>query len=123
MLFKRLTSEMTLSDLERLISILGGRRALRGLKRRLAPGEASTILEADLSSTLLRQLALLMPPDSSNATGEGNPTSSAAVEGTTSVTSVQESAVPDAAAEVATPSKTLDIFTFKEEQPTKDLSF
>jgi hypothetical protein len=55
-LYKRLTSELTLADLERLVSIVGGARALRGLKRKLKAGEVGGVQEADISNTFLSQL-------------------------------------------------------------------
>ena len=56
-LYKRLTTELTVSDLERLVSMLGGARAARGLRRKGRRKGAPALDESDLTKAVLEELA------------------------------------------------------------------
>jgi hypothetical protein len=75
-LHRRLTSELTSSDLERLISIIGGARALRGLRRKQKAGKATAILETDISNVFLQELAIQAGSGGSDASSSGDEGSS-----------------------------------------------
>jgi len=108
-LFKRLTTELTLSDLERLVSIMGGARAARGLRRKLRSGDVTHVLESDLSNSFLGQLAAAADgPRSTSGSGGGSDDSSPAQEGgapeASSGSSIEEGSL---VADGATPTATL----------------
>ena len=116
-LFKRLTTELTLGDLERLVSIMGGARAVRGLRRKLKSGEVTHLLESDLSNSFLGQLAAAA--DGSGSAGDssgGSEDSSPAQQGegpeASSGANVEESSL---IADGATPTATLTTALVKAE--------
>ena len=110
-LYKRLTTELTLADLERLVSIIGGTRALRGLKRKRKAGELGVVQEADVSNTFLSQLETAARGGESGADSGGgsedSEVSTGAAQGIESETVV--------VAEGATPTATLTTAIVKEE--------
>jgi hypothetical protein len=117
LLYKRLTTELTLSDLERLISIIGGARAVKGLRRKHKAGEISQISESDISNSFLSQLAAAAnSPASSGDSSSGSDDASSAQE-VASPDSSPESDVEQATlvADGATPTATLTTVLVKEE--------
>lgn len=56
-LYKRLTTELTVSDLERLISMLGGARAARRFRRKGRKGTTEVVDESDLTNAVLEDFA------------------------------------------------------------------
>lgn len=114
-LYKRLTTELTLADLERLVSIVGGTRALRGLKRKQKAGELGLVQEADVSNTFLSQLETAASGGESGAdSGGGSDDSGAESEVSTGAAEGIESKTA-LVAEGATPTATLTTAIVKEE--------
>lgn len=119
MLYRRLTSELTSSDLERLISIIGGARSLRGLKRKQRAGQATSILEADISNVFLQELAAHAGTgsgDFSSAGDEGSGGAAGEVAHGESTAPAQDTET-QLVAEGATPTTTLTTVITKEESP------
>jgi hypothetical protein len=116
MLFKRLTTELTLADLERLVSMLGGNRAVRGLRKKHKAGEVTQVFESDISNSFLSQLASAAygPAAGGDAGGsdESSPaTGGAGVESGTEASTEETTLVADG----AVPTATLSTFIMKEE--------
>jgi hypothetical protein len=116
MLYKRLTTELTLADLERLVSMLGGNRAVRGLRKKHKAGEVTQVLESDISNSFLSQLASAAygPAAGGDAGGsdESSPVSGGAgVESGTEASTEETTLVADG----AVPTATLSTFIMKEE--------
>ena len=116
-LYKRLTTELTLGDLERLISIVGGARAVRGLKRKLKSGELGAVQEADVSNTFVSQLEAAASQGGSGAdSGGGSEDGGADSEVSTGAGEEIESETV-VVAEGATPNATLTTAIVKTESP------
>jgi hypothetical protein len=79
-LYKRLTTELTVSDLERLVSMLGGARAARGLRRKGRRKGTPALEESDLTNAVLEELAGGLGGQGVSGSGESG-TGSAAAEG------------------------------------------
>ena len=118
LIYKRLTTELTPSDLERLVSILGGARALRGLKRRQKSGNISSVVEADVSGGFMRELSAAAGAAGKVSSSSGESESGGAGgAGADQGEAVEESANQESTlvADGATPSATLTTFIMKEE--------
>jgi hypothetical protein len=116
-LYKRLTTELTLGDLERLISIVGGARAVRGLKRKKKSGELGAVQEADVSNTFVSQLEAAASQGGSGAeSGGGSEEGGADSEFSTGAGEEIESETV-VVAEGATPNATLTTAIVKTESP------
>jgi hypothetical protein len=101
--------------LERLVSIVGGTRALRGLKRKQKAGELGVVQEADVSNTFLSQLETAASGGESGAdSGGGSDDSGAESEVSTGAAEGIESKTA-LVAEGATPTATLTTAIVKEE--------
>jgi hypothetical protein len=117
LLYRRLTTELTLSDLERLVSILGGNRAVRGLRRKHKAGEVTNVVESDISNSMLGQFAAAADGPSSSSDSGGGSDESPSQDGGTEVaesTKVQDGMLT---ADGATPTATLTTALMKEETP------
>lgn len=116
MLYKRVMSEMTLADLERLVSILGGNRAVKGLRKKLKAGEVTQVFEADISNSFLSQLASAASGAAAGGDAGGSDEPSASTEGAgaeaSTETSTEEATL---VADGAVPTATLSTFIMKEE--------
>jgi hypothetical protein len=117
LLYKRLTTEFTLADLERLISILGGNRALRGLRRKHKAGELSRVEEEDISNSFMSALATAADrmggaSDSGGGSDDANPSSEAGVSESTEETTASETFL---VADGTTPTATLTTVLVKED--------
>lgn len=117
LLYKRLTTEFTLADLERLISILGGNRALRGLRRKHKAGELSRVEEGDISNSFMSALATAADrmggaSDSGGGSDDANPSSEAGVSESTEETTASETFL---VADGTTPTTTLTTVLVKED--------
>ena len=116
MLYKRVMSELTLSDLERLVSILGGNRAVKGLRKKLKAGEVTQVFESDISNSFLSQLASAStgPSGVSDSGGADEPSASpegGGAEASTEASTEEATLVADG----AVPTATLSTFIMKEE--------
>ena len=116
MLYKRVMSELTLSDLERLVSILGGNRAVKGLRKKLKAGEVTQVVESDISNSFLSQLASAStgPSGASDSGGADEPSASpegGGAEASTEASTEEATLVADG----AVPTATLSTFIMKEE--------
>jgi hypothetical protein len=122
MLYKRLVSELTLADLERLVSMLGGNRAVRGLRKKHQAGEVPLILETDISNSFLSQLAAAADGTSAGADSSGSDESSPSADEATIQASTEEAAEETSlVAEGAVPTATLSTVIIKEESPSSGL--
>ena len=115
MLYKRVMSEMTLADLERLVSILGGNRAVKGLRKKLKAGEVTQVFEADISNSFLSQLASAASGASAGGNGGGSDEPSASTEGAGAEASTETTEEATLVADGAVPTATLSTFIMKEE--------
>ncbi len=115
MLYKRVISEMTLADLERLVSILGGNRAVKGLRKKLKAGEVTQVFEADISNSFLSQLASAASGASAGGNGGGSDEPSASTEGAGAEASTETTEEATLVADGAVPTATLSTFIMKEE--------
>ena len=116
MLYKRVMSELTLSDLERLVSILGGNRAVKGLRKKHKAGEVTEVFESDISNSFLSQLASAStgPSGVSDSGGADEPSASpegGGAEASTEASTEEATLVADG----AVPTATLSTFIMKEE--------
>jgi hypothetical protein len=116
MIYKRVMTELTLADLERLVSILGGARAVKGLRKKHKAGEVTQVFESDISNSFLSQLASA----SGGALAGGD--SGGSSEPVSSPEGAGAEASPEASTEEATlvadgavPTATLSTFIMKEE--------
>jgi hypothetical protein len=116
MLYKRVMTELTLADLERLVSILGGARAVKGLRKKHKAGEVTQVFESDISNSFLSQLASASGAGLAGGDSGGSSEPVSSPEGAAAETS------PDASTEEATlvadgavPTATLSTFIMKEE--------
>ncbi len=116
MLYKRVMTELTLSDLERIVSMLGGNRAVKGLRKKRKAGEVTQVFEADISNSFLSQLASAANGSSGvgGSGGSDEPAASpdgAGTEASTEASTEEATLVADG----ATPTATLSTFIMKEE--------
>ncbi len=116
MLYKRVMSEMTLADLERLVSILGGNRAVKGLRKKLKAGQVTQVFESDISNSFLSQLASAAGGAAAGGDAGGSDEPSASAEGAAAEAS-PEASTEDATlvADGAVPTATLSTFIMKQE--------
>jgi hypothetical protein len=116
MIYKRVMTEMTLADLERLVSILGGNRAVKGLRKKLKGGEVTQVFESDISNSFLSQLASAASGGTTGGDAGGTEEPSASTEGAgaeaSTETSTEEATL---VADGAVPTATLSTFIMKEE--------
>ena len=116
MIYRRVMTEMTLADLERLVSILGGNRAVKGLRKKLKGGEVTQVFESDISNSFLSQLASAASGVSAGGDAGGSEEPSASTEGAgaeaSTETSTEEATL---VADGAVPTATLSTFIMKEE--------
>jgi hypothetical protein len=117
LLYRRLTTELTLSDLERLVSILGGNRAVRGLRRKHKAGEVTNVVESDISNSMLGQFAAAADGPSSSSDSGGGSDESPSQDGGTEVAESTEVQDGMLTADGATPTATLTTALMKEETP------
>jgi hypothetical protein len=117
LLYRRLTTELTLSDLERLVSILGGNRAVRGLRRKHKAGEVTNVLEGDISNSMLGQFAAAADGPGSSSDSGGGSDEAPSQDGGTQVAESTEVQDGMLTADGATPTTTLTTFLMKEETP------
>jgi hypothetical protein len=117
LLYRRLTTELTLSDLERLVSILGGNRAVRGLRRKHKAGEVTNVLEGDISNSMLGQFAAAADGPSSSGDSGGGSDEAPSQDGGTEVAESAEVQDGMLTADGATPTATLTTVLMKEETP------
>jgi hypothetical protein len=116
MLYKRLTTELTLADLERLVSMLGGNRAVRGLRKKRKAGEVTQVVESDISNSFLSQLASAASGAAAGGDTGSSDESSPSMEGSGTETATEASTEETAlVADGAVPTATLSTFTMKEE--------
>ena len=102
MIYKRVMTEMTMADLERLVSILGGNRAVKGLRKKLKGGEVTQVFESDISNSFLSQLASAASggPTGGDAGGTEEPSAStegAGAEASTETSTEEATLVADGA--------------------------
>jgi hypothetical protein len=118
LLYRRVTTELTLADLERLVSILGGNRAVKGLRKKHKAGEVTQVVESDVSNAFLSQLASAADAAVAGGDSGGSDDSSPAQEGAGAETST-EASVEEASfvADGAVPTATLTTVIMKEETP------
>lgn len=116
MLYKRVMTELTLADLERLVSILGGNRAVKGLRKKQRAGEVTEVFESDISNSFLSQLASAAHGTSGLGDSGGSDEPSSSPEGAGAQVS-QEASTEETTlvADGAVPTATLSTFTMKEE--------
>jgi hypothetical protein len=116
MIYRRVMTEMTLADLERLVSILGGNRAVKGLRKKLKGGEVTQVFESDISNSFLSQLASAASGVSAGGDAGGSEEPSASTEGAGAEAST-ETSTEEATLVVdgAVPTATLSTFIMKEE--------
>lgn len=116
MLYKRLTTELTLADLERLVSMLGGNRAVRGLRKKHKAGEVTQVFESDISNSFLSQLASAAYGAAAGGDSGSSDESSTAMEGSGTETGTEASTEETTlVADGAVPTATLSTFIMKEE--------
>lgn len=109
-LIKRLTSELSTSDLERLVAILAGSRGVRGLKKKRVRGATAVYLEDDISLAVLRDLESEAIIGSNSNSGDGEKVDPLMSEATDVAPDVESTVV----AENAFPTKTLDTAIVKD---------
>ena len=115
MLYKRLTTELTLADLERLVSMLGGNRAVRGLRKKHKAGEVTQVFESDISNSFLSQLASAAYGPAAGGDAGGSDESSPSTGGAGAETETDASTETTLVADGAVPTATLSTFIMKEE--------
>lgn len=116
MLYKRLTTELTLADLERLVSMLGGNRAVRGLRKKHKAGEVTQVFESDISNSFLSQLASAAYGAAAGGDSGSSDESSTSMEGSGTETATDASPEETTlVADGAVPTATLSTFIMKEE--------
>jgi hypothetical protein len=116
MLYKRVMTELTLADLERLVSILGGNRAVKGLRKKHKAGEVTQVFESDISNSFLSQLASGAYGPSAGSDSGGSDATSSSPEGAGTETSTEASTEETTlVADGAVPTATLSTFLMKEE--------
>ncbi len=116
MLYNRVMTELTLSDLERLVSLLGGNRAVKGLRKKLKAGEVTQVFEADISNSFLSQLASAANGSSGVSDSGGSDEPSTSPEGAGAEVSAEASTEETTVvADGAVPTATLSTFIMKEE--------
>jgi hypothetical protein len=115
MLYKRLTTELTLADLERLVSMLGGNRAVKGLRKKHKAGEVTQVFESDISNSFLSQLASAAYGPAAAGDAGGSDESSPSIGGSGAETETEASTDTTLVADGAVPTATLSTFIMKEE--------
>lgn len=115
MLYKRLTTELTLADLERLVSMLGGNRAVRGLRKKHKAGEVTQVFESDISNSFLSQLASAAYGPAAGGDAGGSDEASPSTGGAGAETETDASTETTLVADGAVPTATLSTFIMKEE--------
>jgi hypothetical protein len=116
MLYRRITTELTLADVERLVSILGGNRAVKGLRKKHKAGEITQVLESDISNSFLSQLASSVGSSATGGDSGSSDDGTPAPEGEVAEASIQTSAEESTlVADGVVPTATLSTVIMKEE--------
>jgi hypothetical protein len=119
LLFSRLLSELSVSDLERLVSMLGGSRALRGLRRRRKFGTSAIKSQNDLTNTELQELSKAASTVNQAEGGDAGEGEAATAEGEVSTESATETE-STLIADIQGPSATLTTVIVKEDNGVGD---
>jgi hypothetical protein len=118
-LFRRLLSELSVSDLERLVSMLGGSRALRGLRRRKKFVTSTIKSEADLTNVELQELSKEASTVNQAKGGDAGEGEGVTVDGEVSIESATETE-STLVADTQGPSATLTTVIVKEDDDVGD---